>query len=63
MKQALKIGTIEKVGFSLKNEEEKTAEKQAVETKEIKSISAKSSLNDRFARLKKSLRKRSVSIL
>lgn len=63
MDKAVQTSVLEKVVFSLKNEEEKISETERIEVEEIKTAEVKVSVNERFARLKKSLRKRSVSIL
>ena len=63
MNQALPISAIEKVGLSLKTEEKKVSEPETIEVKEVKASEIKITARDRFARLKKSLRKRSASIL
>ncbi len=54
----------EKIVFPVKGEEQKATEIKPVEAGEVKTAPiAASEIRNRFARLKKSLRKRAVSIL
>ncbi len=64
MNGELQVLKTEKVVFPMKHDEIKVSEAETNEIKEIKVSEVRVSIDEnRFARLKKSLRKRSVSIL